>query len=111
MSNGSGRYERVPERERALRKRRMTDDSDELDEHRWSQDMTQETKRTELKAEDLDGWTDSWIYLFTPSTGRVGVQGVFCICFRIELITGTHETSRRNCVGVQIETLDPMAVT
>lgn len=59
---------------------------------------------------DLDGWMDSWIYLFTPPTGRVGVQGVFCICFRIELITGTHETSRRNCVGVQVETLDPVAV-
>lgn len=53
---------------------------------------------------------DSWIYLFTPPTGRVGVQGVFCICFRIELITGTHEPSRRNCLGVQIETLDPVAV-
>lgn len=58
----------------------------------------------------MDGWTDSWIYLFTQPTGRVGVQGVFCICFRIELITGAPGTSRRNFVGVQFETLDPVAL-
>lgn len=52
---------------------------------------------------------DSWIYLFTPPIGRVGVQGVFCIGFRIEMITRTHETSRSNFVGVQFKTLYTVA--
>lgn len=44
---------------------------------------------------------------FTQPTGRVGVIGVFCICFQIELITGTYGTSHGNCEGVQIEKVLP----
>lgn len=89
----------------------MTDDLDEDDDHRWSLRLDAGTKRTGRRAEIwMDGWMDSWIYLFTQPTGRVGVQGVFCICFRIELITGTPETSRRNSVAVQFKTRGPVAV-
>lgn len=91
----------------------MMDDLDEDDDHRWSHGVTRETNRKGCRTEFwVNGWMDGWThgYLFTPPTGRVGVKGVFCICFRIELITGTYGTSHRNCVGVQIETIDPAAL-
>lgn len=88
----------------------MRDDLDEDDDHRWSYGVTRETNRKGFRTEFwVNGWMDSRIP-FCPPTGRVGVKGVFCICFRIELITGTYGTSHRYCVGEKIETIVPAAL-
>lgn len=69
--------------ERGLRARRMMDDLDEDDDHRWSLDMTQETKRTGRRAEIwMDGRTRGYTFLPNPQA-----ESVFkaCSAFAFEL--------------------------
>lgn len=71
---------------------------DEDDDRRWSQDMTQEHESKPygdagpsqlVLVKWMDGRMAGWLdglkdTYFTPPIGRVGVIGVFCICFETE---------------------------